>query len=1155
MDRVACPHSQDITNMPPEPQDPRFSATTAATPFYVTGGTLPGDAASYVLRRADNALFAGLLAGEFCYVLDSRQMGKSSLMIRTAARLESEGITVIKLDLTAVGLDLSAEQWYFGLLEGLGCDLEAELEAFWEAHRPLGPLQRWFKAIEEVLLTHTDAPVVIFVDEIDIVRSLPFRTDEFFAGVRECYNRRASDANMKRLSFCLLGVTTPSDLIEDVAMTPFNIGTRIELNDFTAEEASLLGHGLGGRGRDGAELLRRVLYWTGGHPYLTQQLCRSVSDDEQVRSTADVDRVCAELFLSTRARKQDNNLLFVRTRLLQCGADVAGLLDLYRRVHSGRQIRDDETDPLVDHLRLSGIVRVIGGCLRVRNRIYFLVFDPDWVRASMPDAELRRQRAAYRRGVVRALVLSGAILALVLVFALFGLDQAHLARINAARADENARRNGSLALDLKLALEKAIDQKALADARAAEARQNVALANKRLAEINVARAAEAVAERNVLGQANLARWNADLANKRADDAHRLLYIANMNLVPISYEQNQIGRVKELLEETKASRFRNFEWGYWKRKCHLDDMTFAGHAAGVTSAAFSPDGRRVITGDQAGAAIVWDVQTGREILKLDAHARWVVSAVFSRDGKRIVTGSFDKTSKVWDALSGRLILTFRGHKNGIGSAAFSPDGKRVLTASSDKTAKVWDAETGRLILTLKGHTGPIRSAAFSPDGKRIVTGSYDSTARVWDARTGRALLTFRAHKAGVLSIVFSPDGRHIASAGRDEAARVWDARTGCLLLTLKGHAREITVVAYSPDGNRIVTGSLDHTTVVWEAQTGRQILTLDHGKYDITSAAFSPDGARIVTGSLDHTATVWSSMEAPTYSRKRLSGAHDPPPWELFASSYGSNEVLCYDGSTRRFLGALSARELVRPQGIAFGADENLYVTSNTNKVLRFDGRTGAFLGVFASGGGLDHPTGMIFGPDGNLYVGSYGNNQVLRYSGKTGAFLGQFVTSMSGGLSMPSGLTFGPDRNLYVCSYNSNQVLRYDGVSGAFLDVFAGGDMQGPNEAVFRPDGFLYVSAGSRVLRYDGRTGAFENVFASGGPLAGAVGLLFGPDGKVYVSGWSSFDIVRYDGRDGKYLDEYVKSWSNGFGPGQFMVTRLVHAGKSAALPPAGIGH
>lgn len=406
------------------PRSPGNDIASSSTPFYVTGGTLRGDAASYVQRQADDLLFASLLAGEFCYVLDARQMGKSSLMIRTAARLEAEGITVIKLDLTAVGLDITSEQWYFGLLEGFGCHLEKGLEAFWQTHRQLGPMQRWFKAIEEMLLPSTRQNIVIFVDEIDIVRSLPFRTDEFFAGIRECFNRRVSHGEMERLTFCLLGVSTPSDLIQDVGMTPFNLGTRIELNDFTPQEAILLAQGLSGGGRDGVRLLERALYWTGGHPYLTQQLCSMIEEKEETRSVEDVDRLCADQFLCPRALKQDNNLLFVRTRLLQGGADVADLLDLYSRVHANKRIVDDENNPLIDHLRLSGIVRSYSGCLRVRNRIYFLVFDLEWVRTNMPDAEVRRQRASYRRGVLRASAVSFCVLGVISLLAIIAVRNA-----------------------------------------------------------------------------------------------------------------------------------------------------------------------------------------------------------------------------------------------------------------------------------------------------------------------------------------------------------------------------------------------------------------------------------------------------------------------------------------------------------------------------------------------------------------------------------------------------------------------------------------------------------------------------------------------------------------------------------------------------------
>ncbi len=195
-------------------------------------------------------------------------MGKSSLMVRTAGKLREQGVRVAVLDLTAVGQPEAKEQWYFGLLTRLGVQtrLEDELEDFWLAHPSLGPVQRFFTTIHDVLLPRlsvvsgqssveggaqrttdhgprTTDKLVIFVDELDVVRSLSFSTDEFFAAIRECYTRRTEDAEFNRLTFCLLGVATPSDLIRDTRITPFNIGRRIELNDFATQEAAPLAGG------------------------------------------------------------------------------------------------------------------------------------------------------------------------------------------------------------------------------------------------------------------------------------------------------------------------------------------------------------------------------------------------------------------------------------------------------------------------------------------------------------------------------------------------------------------------------------------------------------------------------------------------------------------------------------------------------------------------------------------------------------------------------------------------------------------------------------------------------------------------------------------------------------------------------------------------
>jgi CheY-like chemotaxis protein len=350
-----------------------------------TGGTLRADAPSYVERQADRNLLAGLLSGEFCYVLTCRQMGKSSLMIRTAKKLRDAGAKVVTIDLTAIGQNLTRDQWYLGMLSRLGWQLgmEEQLDRFWVDNQRLSPVQQFFGAVRRVILPSSDRLVAIFVDELDMVRSLPFSTDEFFAAIREMYNRGSEDVELHRLAFCLLGVATPSELMQDHRLTPFNIGQRIELEDFAFAELVPLAKGLGRSAQTASELMERIYHWTAGHPYLTQKLCKAVVTTDRVQTSAELDDLCYRLLLCSRAHEQDDNLIFVRERLLRSRANLRDLLQFYRKIRAGELVTLDENHPLVEILELSGIIVIAGGAPRVRNRIYERVFDDNWIQNTL----------------------------------------------------------------------------------------------------------------------------------------------------------------------------------------------------------------------------------------------------------------------------------------------------------------------------------------------------------------------------------------------------------------------------------------------------------------------------------------------------------------------------------------------------------------------------------------------------------------------------------------------------------------------------------------------------------------------------------------------------------------------------------------------------
>jgi hypothetical protein len=309
---------------------------------YQVGGSLSMEAPSYVTRQADFDLFESLKAGEFCYVLNSRQMGKSSLRVRAMQRLQAEGITCAAIDLSAIGTaDITPEQWYAGVIYSLVSSLNLyerfDLEIWWSKRSLLPYVQRFSQFIEEILLKLISQKLVIFVDEIDSILSLNFNKDDFFAVLRNCYNKRAEHADYRRLTFTLIGTATPSDLIQDKGRNPFNIGRSIELSGFELHEAQPLALGLASKARNPQRVLQAVLDWTGGQPFLTQKVCKLILTAESEISLGHEAEWVEKLVRSHiieywEAQDEPEHLRTIRDRILRNEQKAGRLLGLCQQI-------------------------------------------------------------------------------------------------------------------------------------------------------------------------------------------------------------------------------------------------------------------------------------------------------------------------------------------------------------------------------------------------------------------------------------------------------------------------------------------------------------------------------------------------------------------------------------------------------------------------------------------------------------------------------------------------------------------------------------------------------------------------------------------------------------------------------------------------------
>ncbi|MBE7472471.1 MAG: AAA-like domain-containing protein [Anaerolineales bacterium] len=921
--------------------------------FYTIGGAIqPGGL--YLTRRADTALLDLCRSGTFAYVLAPRQMGKSSLRLRVAGQLQAEGIKPVHIDLNLMGkTQLDADQWYLGLLDEIERNLALDTDALaWWRAQQFGPTRRLVLFFRNVLLAKIGQPVVIFIDEIDTTLGLDF-TDDFFTAARAIHDARPTIPQFQRLSFVFIGVATPNELVKDPRRTPFNIGQRVDVTDFTFQEARPLADGLGLPRSQALQVLTWILNWSGGHPYLTQRLCAEIAHNPRSRwSEADVYQVVKRLFLSGDSNS-DSNLQFVNDMLIgERTPDLRETLNLYRAIRSNLySVPDEEQKPVISNLKLSGLVRSKNGVLQVRNPIYAKVFDLNWIEEAeavdevgdrrevkrlraLAEAQKRQAEEAQRRAEAerrraeqeardaarlrrRAMWLAGAlgaVLLAVIVTISFGISAQNAANQRATAQVEalaNAATAEANAIQRATAQKQAEENLAIAQHNAtleAEARSE-AVANLATAEYRAT--LESVARGDAV--ANLAT-----AEYRATQERVARGEADANLVTAQFRATQEAVARGEAETNLATaQYRATQEAIARGQADANLATAQVRATQEAQARGTAvaEATRAFEQQQIAEAKATEAFHNQQTAEAQANARATAQAQAEEQARLATSRQLTAQARSLQDTRVGIALLLVLEANRIMEASQIANTFEVRSSLYDLLLS-----TPRLT-TLREEI--VSKAIFSPDKQTLVSWSYEGNITLWDVRNRNNPQQLSRIFIGdfydvINDIAFSPDGRILAASvnrldSPEGSIILWDLtdrnKPQRLGEPFSGHTRVVLDIAFSRDMT-LAMGGADGTISLWNMEDPKNPQQLDgllSGHTEgILSLAFRFDGQVLASGSIDNSIIFWDVLDKnnPRKLAQRTDHTDDvesvtfSQDGQMLASGSNDDSVILWDVSDK-----------------------------------------------------------------------------------------------------------------------------------------------------------------------------------------------------------------------------------------------------------------